>query len=177
CAASGGDDEPASRIVRVYGACSRLLKGGAALMTPGCATPQGCSRFVSRFLPLQTAGFYRDAQGLQVSTLGLGSYLGQMNQAVDDGYRSSVVIAVESGLNFIDTSLNYRHQRSERAIGAALQELFDSGRAQRDEIVICTKAGFLIPHAIPESLKPDDVVAGMHSVAPAFLADQLERSR
>ena len=48
---------------------------------------------------------------------------------------------------------------------------------QRDEIVVSTKAGFLTPGAVPEFLKPEDVVGGMHSMAPDFLADQIDRSR
>ena len=47
---------------------------------------------------------------------------------------------------------------------------------QRDEIVICTKAGFLAPGAVPDSLKPEDVVGGMHSMAADFLQDQVDRS-
>ena len=43
---------------------------------------------------------------------------------------------------------------------------------------MCTKAGYLVPGAIPTgSLNTEDVVGGMHCLAPAFLSDQLERSR
>src|SRR5439155_4198248 len=47
---------------------------------------------------------------------------------------------------------------------------------QRDEIVVCTKAGFLTPGAQPDSLDASDIVGGMHAMAPAFLSDQIERS-
>ena len=57
------------------------------------------------------------------------------------------------------------------AIGAALRQL------QRDEIVVCTKAGFLTPGAVPAFLKPEHVVGKMHSMDPDFLADQIDRSR
>jgi aryl-alcohol dehydrogenase-like predicted oxidoreductase len=50
-------------------------------------------------------------------------------------------------------------------------------RVARDEIVVATKAGFLTPGAVPDSLAPEDVVGRMHSMAPAFLADQIDRSR
>lgn len=120
--------------------------------------------------------FYRTAQQLRLSTIGLGTYLGAMDDATDRGYTESVIAAAGLGLNAIDTSLNYRNQRSERAVGGALQKLFANG-TQRDDLVISTKAGFLVPDAVPSSLAPDDVVENMHSMAPAFLADQLERSR
>jgi aryl-alcohol dehydrogenase-like predicted oxidoreductase len=48
---------------------------------------------------------------------------------------------------------------------------------QRDEVVVCTKAGFLTPGAVPDSLRREDVVGGMHCMAPDFLADQIDRSR
>jgi aryl-alcohol dehydrogenase-like predicted oxidoreductase len=45
-------------------------------------------------------------------------------------------------------------------------------------MVVCTKGGYLVPDAVsPGTLHDGDVVGGMHSIAPAFLADQLERSR
>ncbi len=141
-------------------------------MLIGYATPAGTEHFVSRFPAAAAAGFYRQAQGLQVSTLGLGTYLGPMDEKTDASYTRAIEEALSGGINFIDTSLNYRHQRSERAIGQAL-----SGRA-RDEVVICTKAGYLVPDAIPtRSLRREDIVAGMHCLAPAFLSDQLDRSR
>src|SRR5205085_8261167 len=35
----------------------------------------------------------------------------------------------------------------------------------------------LTPGAVPQSLAPEDIAAGMHSMAPAFLEDQIGRSR
>ena len=43
--------------------------------------------------------------------------------------------------------------------------------------MVCTKAGFLTPGAVPGFLKPEHVVGKMHSMDPDFLADQIERSR
>src|SRR5690242_13542001 len=100
-----------------------------------------------------------------------------MDDETDRGYVEAVMTAVRMGLNVIDTSLNYRNQRSERAIGEALRRMFADGEARRDEVVVSTKAGFLVPDAVPATLKREDVVDNMHSMAPEFLADQLERSR
>ncbi len=127
------------------------------------ATATGTLRFAARHPELRGAGFYRTIFDLAVSTLGIGTYL---NASVD-----ALLAAAEGGVNFFDTAINYRHQQSERDIGAALKQL------QRDEIVVCTKAGFLTPGAVPAGLPPADVVGGMHSMAPDFLEDQLERSR
>ena len=145
-------------------------------MLPGFATAEGAARFAGRFPAQKAAGFYRYAQSLSVSSIGIGTYLGEMDDPTDRGYADAVVAALQSGVNFIDTSLNYRHQRSERSVGLALRQAVDSGLVQREEIVICTKAGYLVPDAMPE-MDPRDIAGGMHSMAPAFLADQLRRSR
>src|SRR5207253_7720855 len=117
------------------------------------------------------AGFYRTILNLSVSSLGIGTYLGAADDAADQAYIDSLLAAGEGGVNFFDTAINYRNQRSERCIGAALKRL------QRDEIVICTKAGILTPGAVPGFLRPEDVVGGMHSMSAEFLDDQIERSR
>ena len=137
-------------------------------LIPGYATPQGTAAYASRF----PAPFYRKAQGLSVSTLGIGSYLGQMDEAADAAYTEAMSAAMAGGINFIDTSLNYRHQRSERCIGQALRDV------AREEIVVCTKAGFLTPDAVPvDKITAEDVVQNMHCMTPDFLEDQLDRSR
>src|SRR5687767_9579386 len=112
-------------------------------MLPNSATAEGTARYVSRFPEQVAAGFYRQAGDLRVSSLGLGTYLGEMDEATDDAYAEAVVAAVHGGLNFLDAAINYRHQRSERSIGSALSFLFRSGEFQREEVVVCTKAGFL----------------------------------
>jgi aryl-alcohol dehydrogenase-like predicted oxidoreductase len=144
---------------------------------PGFATPQGSGRFAGRFHTARERGFYRAFDGIEISTLGLGTYLGNSDEGTDIAYREAVISAVRGGINCLDTAINYRHQRSERSIGAALEYLFNSGDVKRDEVVIATKAGFLTPGAVPKSLKPEDVVSGMHSMQPDFLADQIDRSR
>lgn len=135
------------------------------------ATADGTARFADRFSEYRDAGFYRTVFNLKVSTLGIGTYLGADDEAADRAYTDALLAAAENGINFFDTAINYRRQRSERSIGVALRQL------QRDEIVICTKAGFLTPGAVPETLKPEDVAGRLHSMAPEFLADQIERSR
>ena len=147
-------------------------------MLPGRATAPATARYAGRFRAHREVGFYRTAQLLTVSNIGIGTYLGEMNDATDRGYTETVGVALSAGVNFIDTSLNYRNQRSERSIETAIFEAARAGHIQRDEVVICTKAGYLVPHAVPTGvLTARDVVGGMHSIAPAFLADQLGRSR
>jgi aryl-alcohol dehydrogenase-like predicted oxidoreductase len=159
---------------------------------PGCATAQGTLRYAARFQGRAAAGHFRDVQaGLVLSSIGIGTYLGEPDEATDEGYTEAVVAAVESGINVVDSAINYRLQRSERSVGAALRLLAAKGYP-RDEIVICTKAGFLTPdgempddaneyfareYIEPGIFRPEDIAAGCHCMTPRYLADQLDRSR
>lgn len=136
-------------------------------MRPGFATAEGTAAYALRF---GGTDFYRRVQGLHLSNLGLGTYLGEPDAETDQRYTEAAVAAMASGINVLDAAINYRNQRSERSMGAALEGV------AREEVVVCTKAGFLTPGAIPDSLREEDVVGGMHAMAPGFLTDQIERS-
>jgi aryl-alcohol dehydrogenase-like predicted oxidoreductase len=135
------------------------------------ATAEATARYAAGHTEFRDRGFFRTVRGLQVSSLGIGTYLGGADEATDRAYMDALIAAGEGGINFFDCAINYRHQRSERSIGAALRHL------EREQIVVCTKAGFLTPGAVPDSLPPADVVGRMHSMAPDFLEDQIARSR
>lgn len=158
----------------------------------GSGTAEGTLRYAARFQGRAAAGHFREIRGgLVLSSIGIGTYLGEPDEATDGAYTDAVVAAVEGGINVVDSAINYRFQRSERAVGAALRELFHKGFG-RDEIMICTKAGFLTPDgempADPNSyfsseflergvFRVEDIAAGCHCMAPGYLADQLDRSR
>jgi aryl-alcohol dehydrogenase-like predicted oxidoreductase len=107
----------------------------------------------------------------------MGTFRGGADDGTDAAYLDAIEAAFGRGVNLVDTSLNYRHQRSERSVGAALRRFVDEGGG-RDEVVVCTKGGYVVRGAFtPDTLGRGDVVGGTHSLARAFLADQLERSR
>ena len=154
------------------------------------ATAEGTHRFAARFHGRLASNSFRLRQDLLLSSLGIGTYLGEPDAATDQGYTDAVVAAVSGGINLIDSAINYRFQRSERSIGAALQKLRAAG-VTREELLICTKGGFLTPDGEmprntstyfsreffdPGILRPEDLAAGCHAMAPRFLADQLDRS-
>jgi len=144
---------------------------------PGHATAEGGERVASR-RGGDSVSFYRAVQDLVISSVGIGTYRGAMDNETDAAYAAAVHAALQSGVSLIDTSLNYRHQRSELSVAAGMHGFIDKGGGTRDEIVVCTKGGYLVPEAItPGTLGPDDVVCGTHAIAPAFLADQINRSR
>src|SRR5271170_3654254 len=158
----------------------------------GKASSEGTRRYASRFAGRAAAGHFREqfSTGIILSSIGIGTYLGEPDAATDAAYTAAVVAAVECGANVIDTAINYRFQRSERSIAAALQQLFAKG-FERDELVLCTKAGFLTPDgempADPNDyfsreylekgiFRAEEIAAGCHCMAPRYLEDQLERS-
>ena len=145
---------------------------------PGCATAAGTQRYRDRFFQAGTgAGTYhfRQRYGLWMSSIGLGAFLGAPTDAVSQGYGRSLVAALAAGYNVIDTAPSYRHGRSEQDVGAALAQAADQGIAQRDEVIVCTKGGY-VPYDWPQDARPPDAVAGIHSLDPAFLAGEIEAS-
>ena len=158
-------------------------------MTRG-ATHEGTTRYAEKFRGVAAAEHFRQAETLVVSSLGLGTYLGQPNDSTDASYTAAIVAAVESGINLIDTAINYRLQRSERNIGTALKVLGRKG-INRDEIVVCTKGGYLTPdgsmpadpnrYFFEEYLQKGvfaakDIAGGSHCMTARYLANQLGRS-
>lgn len=159
------------------------------------ATPDGTARYRQRFLDRVAPEHFRLAQGLWLSSIGLGTYLGHWDDATDRSYQAAIQRALERGCNVIDTAINYRFQRSERAIGRALEEAFRQGIVSRDEIIIATKGGYIPfdtePPRTPEQwshyiietfirpgiIAPTELVGrGSHCLAPRYLENQLETS-
>jgi aryl-alcohol dehydrogenase-like predicted oxidoreductase len=167
----------------------------ARTLVMGRATPAGTRRFGKRHAEQLPDGFYRELDGLTVGALGLGTYLGAPDDADDERYVQTAAHALARGVNVLDTAINYRCQRSERAVGAALALALERRVASRDEIAICTKGGYVpldgTPPATREAyqdylerefferglMSPEDVVGGGHCLAPRFLTDQVGRSR
>ncbi len=159
----------------------------------GRATPEGTRRFAEGFAGLP--GHFRCPDRLWLSSLGLGTLPGEPNGADDLLYRAAVPRALERGVNVFDTALSYRMQSSERCLGAALRRAIGEDRIRRDAVFVISKGGYLTanPERVQRPLDarrdlietyvetglvdPQRVVGGNHSLDPAFLRDQIERSR
>ncbi|MEX2222256.1 MAG: aldo/keto reductase [Candidatus Rokuibacteriota bacterium] len=147
----------------------------------GFATAEGTAAYRARLGARVGEGHYRTWRGLTLSSVGIGTYLGPEDEATDRAYQAAVRRALELGLNVVDSAVNYRHQRSERNVGAALRALMREVRIAREDVLLATKGGFL-PYAADTYVKAgivraDEVVGDSHCIAPRYLADQLERSR
>ena len=121
------------------------------------------------------------------SSVGIGTYLGEPTAAVDDAYREAIGIALRSGVNHVDTAVNYRCGRAERVVGEAIR----NSPIDRDAAVVATKGGFLPfdgerpddPAAYVRDrflaegiVDPDDLANGAHAIAPDYLEWSLDRS-
>jgi aryl-alcohol dehydrogenase-like predicted oxidoreductase len=167
-------------------------------MLPGRATSEATALYRERFPQLRDAGHFRRPEHAPgpaefwMSSIGHGTYLGEPDDATDREYTAAISTALRSGINVLDTAINYRHQRSERNLGAALRQVIDSGDLKRNEVVVCTKAGYLSfdgnlpadPRAyfLREYMEPGiidsaQLAGGMHCMTPAYLENQIERSR
>lgn len=126
-----------------------------------------------------------------VPSVGLGTYLGDADDATDAQYAQAIDTALAHGCNLLDAALNYRCQRSERTIGRALAAGQAKGLIARDEVLICTKGGYLaFDGAVPPNPGPalvasvldaglatyDDLAAGCHCIAPRYLDYALQAS-
>ena len=160
------------------------------MSTTNNATPDGTLRYRARF-PEAAEDHFRERQQLWLASIGIGTYLGDANEQTDQAYADAVVHAVELGANVIDTAANYRFQRSERAIGNALREVTGNKGFSRDELIICTKGGYLPFDSAPPRdvrayveetfVKPgiarlEDFAGGSHCMTPRYLQNQLDQS-
>lgn len=138
----------------------------------GHATAEGTERYRRRFAAAAPDHF-RQRYGLWLSSIGLGTQTGAPTDEISQCYGESIPAALAGGCNVIDTAPTYRLGRAQGDVGAALAQAIHQGIVQRDEVIVCTKAGY-VPDNWPAAHKPDDVVGGVHSMHPAFLATQLE---
>ncbi len=149
---------------------------------PGRATAEGTKSRAGRLGAEAYNAFGSTA--LTVSGIGFGGY------RVDDvhpEHRAALELALRSGLNLIDTSINYADGRSERLIGEVLESAIAKGELSRGEVVVVSKIGYVQGqnHQLAAARKGlgkpfSEMVEyseGLwHCIHPDWLDDQLTRS-
>jgi aryl-alcohol dehydrogenase-like predicted oxidoreductase len=160
------------------------------------ATATGGNRYRERFASRFSEDFFRPFAGtLVASSIGIGTYLGECDDADDASYAAAVRASLERGINLVDSSVNYRCQRSERLVGSVLHDAIAAGVVARDEVIVCTKGGY-IPldtntpptreayleylqrtYVDPGIVSADELAGGGHSLSPSFLANQIQTSQ
>ncbi|MDH3191929.1 MAG: aldo/keto reductase [Nitrosopumilus sp.] len=158
-------------------------------MISGFATSEGTLRFAENSNVLRTN--FNKFQNLTLSNVGMGTYLGESNDETDRIVTNAVKQSILSGINVIDTAINYRSQKAERSVGKAISELIQEGKISRDQIFLSTKNGYVTNDADIKQdfweyvkneyvskgiVKEGDITSGYHCMTTTYLNDQLERS-
>ena len=158
-------------------------------MVSGFATFEGTEKFAKNANADQSN--FKKIHNLLLSNVGIGTYLGDPDRKTDEAVKNAVKQSILSGVNVIDTAINYRAQKAERSVGCALKELIQDKKITRDQVFLCTKNGYLTNDAdvnqeFWEYVKNEysqkgvigegDVSSGYHCMTVPYLDDQLERS-
>lgn len=160
-------------------------------MIEGYATSDGTDNFIKKHKDVNSKN-YRKIHGLSLSNVGVGTYLGNIDSKTDELVKTAVKNSILSGINVIDTAINYRSQKAERSVGHAISELINDSKLNRDEIFVCTKNGYVTndgdvkedfwqyvnkEYVSKEIIKKNDITSSYHCMTISYLNDQLERSR
>ena len=158
-------------------------------MISGYASSEGTQKFVENS-GINKSNF-KNFENLYLSNVGIGTYLGDADARTDDLVTNAVKQSITSGVNVVDTAINYRSQKAERSVGKAISELISDGKITRDQIFLSSKNGYVTNDAdvklgfweyVKEEysqkgvIKEGDVTSGYHCMTVPYLSDQLERS-
>jgi aryl-alcohol dehydrogenase-like predicted oxidoreductase len=160
----------------------------------GHATPEGTRQYAEHAISQgRPAAHFKTFDGLHLSSIGMGTYLGQPTQEDDLAVENAVYQSVKSGaVNVIDTAINYRAMKSEKSIGKALLRLAKDGAVSRDQVFVSTKNGYVTNdgdypnvdvmeyvyrmYIQPEVIAADDISSGYNVMNPNYLAKCIDRS-
>lgn len=148
------------------------------------ATLEATCEFAKKFSYYKD--FYIKHNNLFFSKLGLGTFNKEPYKEENYvfHYIEGVKQAVRSGVNVIDTASNYRYGQSEKEIAIALEELIKEDEIKREELIICSKGGFIpLSYPFPKNpyqwikdnilkvnlAKEEDIELDQHCMTPDFL--------
>lgn len=129
----------------------------------GFATAEGTRKFMESAINNGIAdSHFRSFDNLNLSSLGMGTYLGLITAEDDRDLENAIYESVKSGaMNVIDTAINYRSMKSEKNIGKAIKRLIDDRIISRDQVFISTKNGYITNDGDYPSI---DVLEYMHKM-------------
>jgi aryl-alcohol dehydrogenase-like predicted oxidoreductase len=160
----------------------------------GFATPEGTSRYMRRAVQGgKPEGHFRTFEGLRLSSIGMGTYLGDLTQGDDTAVENAVYQSIISGaINVIDTAINYRSMKSEKSIGRALLRLANDNKMKRDEVFVSTKNGYITNDAdfpgvdvmeymqkmyiANDVINSNDISSGYNVMNPNYLGKCIDKS-
>ena len=160
----------------------------------GYATDSGTKRYMEYAIQRgKPSNHFRLFDGLYLSSIGMGTYLGDLSIEDDNAMENAVYESIKSGaINVIDTAINYRAMKSEKSIGRALLRLRKEGIISRDQVFICTKNGYITNDGDYPSIdvmeymqrmfistgiiKPDEISSGYNVLNPNYVERCIEKS-
>ena len=169
--------------------CLHITPLAHILMIRGHATAKGTGQFAESS-PADISN-YKEFAGLRLSNVGMGTYLGEPDDITDQAVIQAVYESALAGINVFDTAINYRSQKAERALGAALSGIIKDGIISREGIFLSTKNGYVTSDADIQqdfweyinqqyvgagTIEAGDISSGYHCMSIPFLEDQLNRS-
>ena len=160
----------------------------------GYATPEGTKKYTEYAISQRRPrSHFKSFDSLYLSSIGMGTYLGQPNEEDDQAVENAVYQSVKSGaVNVIDTAINYRAMRSEKSIGRALLRLVNDRIISRDQVFVSTKNGYITNdgdypnidvmeyihrmYIQTEVIAADDISSGYNVINPNYLAKCIDKS-
>jgi aryl-alcohol dehydrogenase-like predicted oxidoreductase len=161
----------------------------------GFATKEGTSRYVKYAVgeKRRPESHFRIFDDLNLSSLGMGTYLGDITDYEDEAIENAIYDSVKSGaINVIDTAINYRAMKSEKSIGRALSRLIKDQIISRDQVFISTKNGYITNdgdfpsigmmeymakmYITPGLISSSDISSGYHVMNPTYIERCIDRS-
>jgi aryl-alcohol dehydrogenase-like predicted oxidoreductase len=157
---------------------------------PAKATLEGTKNYRYKHIHKYASEHFRTNNELIVSSIGIGTYLGQDDEETNYQVTQAIIESVRQGINLIDSAIVYRQQQGERCIGKALPYLIESENISRNELIICTKGGFLTEetteylnwfnqHYVDNNnsqITTTDLVQNTHCIHPEYLQHQIDLS-
>lgn len=161
----------------------------------GFATAEGTYRYVNYAVSEKSIpqSHFRIFDNLNLSSLGMGTYLGDATDYEDEAIENATYESIKSGaINVIDTAINYRAMKSEKSIGRALSRLIMDRVISRDQVFISTKNGYITNdgdfqsigmmeymqkmYITPGLINQNDISSGYNVLNPTYIERCIDRS-
>jgi aryl-alcohol dehydrogenase-like predicted oxidoreductase len=161
----------------------------------GFADTEGTKEFVNRAVHSHdiVPNHFRPRDGIFLSSIGIGTYLGDPTVQHDELIEKAIYDSVRSGaVNVLDTAINYRYMKSEKCIGRALIRLIDVNIISRNQVFVCTKNGYITNDAdypsvdvmeyiqkmfiSPGLIQAGDISSGYNILNPNYIARCIDKS-
>lgn len=161
----------------------------------GFATSEGTQQYVKYAVKEKSRpeSHFRVFDNLHLSSLGMGTYLGEITDYEDEAMEHAIYESIKSGaMNVIDTAINYRAMKSEKCIGRALSRLIRDRIISRDQVFVSTKNGYITNdgdfpsiemmeymqkmYITPGLISPSDISSGYNVLNPTYIERCIDKS-